>query len=190
MKITYDNKETLVSNPVPDINKVTAEDMNEIKSSVNYLYDVLGWVEYRDTLNTVDNKQTILASQETLFTIDGNQSILMQAPKDNALWVNNKINPIKVGDAYTVRLDFEASITNSDGFFDIGLFVGGPVGYAFKNTFRFQKGNNVTHNFSFTALIYTLETFKTNGGQFLVNASHEMSIWNKRVIINKTHDGR
>lgn len=38
-KITFNNKETFKQNDLPDKNKVTADDVNEIKTSVNALYD-------------------------------------------------------------------------------------------------------------------------------------------------------
>lgn len=40
-KITYTNKEDRRVVDVPDINRVTAADMNEIKTSVNALYDLV-----------------------------------------------------------------------------------------------------------------------------------------------------
>lgn len=40
-KIAFDNKVDRRVLDVPDINKVTAEDMNEVKASVNALYDLL-----------------------------------------------------------------------------------------------------------------------------------------------------
>ena len=41
-KITYDNKENLnVNSQIPNKNKVSADDMNEIKTSVNELYDTI-----------------------------------------------------------------------------------------------------------------------------------------------------
>ena len=38
-KITYTDKVNLVSQPVPNENKVTAENLNEIKTSVNQNVD-------------------------------------------------------------------------------------------------------------------------------------------------------
>tara|TARA_R110000772_G_scaffold145504_1_gene255492 strand:+ start:32492 stop:33727 length:1236 start_codon:yes stop_codon:yes gene_type:complete len=38
-KIAYGTKVQSVSNPLPDVNKVTADNLNEIKTSVNLLYD-------------------------------------------------------------------------------------------------------------------------------------------------------
>jgi len=39
-KITYTNKSNATVSDLPDVNKVTAADMNEIKVSVNQLYNV------------------------------------------------------------------------------------------------------------------------------------------------------
>lgn len=38
-KILYEDKEAIRGGNLPNKNKVTAEDLNEIKESVNYLYD-------------------------------------------------------------------------------------------------------------------------------------------------------
>ena len=38
-KITFEDKVSVVLNPLPRKNKLTADDMNEIKTSVNELYD-------------------------------------------------------------------------------------------------------------------------------------------------------
>jgi len=40
-KILYDTKVTAITNPLPEINKVTSGNMNEIKESVNALYDIV-----------------------------------------------------------------------------------------------------------------------------------------------------
>lgn len=39
-KITYDTKVTAITNELPNVNKVTSGDMNEIKTSTNALYDL------------------------------------------------------------------------------------------------------------------------------------------------------
>lgn len=190
MKITFEDKEDKRLNPALRKNKVIGADLNEIKNSVNYLYDVNGWSEYKDTQHTSISPQDISANQETLITINAGSVIDEQEPLDDGLWFDNGLRPIKRGDGYLLRVDFSAKIVNSDGFFDMGLFVGGSVGFAFQNTFRFPKGNNVAHKFSFTQFIYTLDTFVTNGGFLKVTSSHNMSMWDKRVIICKIHDGR
>jgi hypothetical protein len=59
-KLDYDDKENLSVSQLPRKNKITAQDLNEIKSSVNNLYDgkqdnliVLTQLEY-NALNPVD----------------------------------------------------------------------------------------------------------------------------------------
>lgn len=190
MKIQYGNKSTLLANPAPEVNKVTADNLNEIKASVNNLYDVNGWVEYGDTANTMANPQVLSPSINTLITIDGLANILEQQPLNNSLWQNNRITPIKRGDAYVIRLDFTASIQNSDGYFDLRINIGGTIGDLFQDRLQFPKGNNVAHRFSKTILIYTLDTFISNGGQIFVQSTHTANIWDKRIIISKIHDGR
>lgn len=52
-KIDYTNKVDNQVSELPFINKVTAADMNEIKASVNTLYDErVGWARYDDTQYT------------------------------------------------------------------------------------------------------------------------------------------
>ena len=49
-KITYSAKFDNVTSDLPRINKVIAADMNEIKDSVNALYESIGgWVDYEDS---------------------------------------------------------------------------------------------------------------------------------------------
>ena len=79
-KITYSTKVQSIENPLPEINKYTAANANEVKSSVNYLYDNLGWERWVDTLNTVSNKQSLTASQDNVITINGGNSIVTQRP--------------------------------------------------------------------------------------------------------------
>ena len=187
-KIAFDNKVTLINNPVSNINKVRSEDMNEIKSSVNSLYDVHGWVEYKDLTNTSDNKQTLTALTETALTIDGASTIKTYKPKDmgdSELWASNKITPLRLGDSYQLRVDFTAEISNANGYFDFGIYIDGAIGYALQDTFIFPKGAGTAHKFSLNFLIYCLDTFIANGGELRVNPSHTMLAWDKRIIVSR-----
>lgn len=61
-KITYDNKVTLNPQPsIADINKVTDADMNEIKTSVNTLYDNQGDL---NSLTTTEKSNLVGAVNE------------------------------------------------------------------------------------------------------------------------------
>jgi hypothetical protein len=189
-KIAYTNKVALASNPVAEINKVTDANMNEIKTSVNKLYDVAGWVEYKDLTNTSSNKQSLTAGQETALTIDGASTIKTYKPLDMGtaeLWASNKITPLRLGDTYSIRIDFNAEIANSNGYFDFGIYIDGAIGYAIQDTYTFPKGAGTAHRFSLNYTIYCLQTFLTNGGILRINPSHTMLVWDKRIILSRIY---
>ena len=189
-KIAYSNKVGLISNPANAQNKVSDADMNEIKTSVNALYNVAGWVEYKDLTNTVSNKQSLTAGQETALTIDGASTIKTYKPLsmgNSELWAGNKITPLALGDAYQIRIDFQADIANANGYFDFGIYIDGAIGYAVQDTFIFPKGAGVAHRYSLNFLIYCLATFLANGGELRINPSHTMQVWDKRIILSRIY---
>ena len=192
-KIAYTNKVSIETNPNPIHNQATADDFNEIKTSVNALYDVTGHIIYADSVNDVNNKQVLTASASNIITIvdttpDKTQSPLALGNGD--LWVGNKITPIASGDGYVLRLDFVASISNTDGHFDLRIDIDGLIGVILSNSIAFPKGANVAHDFSHTFFIYTRDTFKLNGGNIIIVPSHTMNIWNKEFVINRVHAAR
>lgn len=191
-KITYATKSSIVTNDVPVTNQWRDVDANEVKASVNHLYDNLGWERYFDATNTVSNKQSLTALQDNIITIDGATSIVDQSPAivHNPLWASNKIRAISSGDAYDLRVDFQASIANSEGWFEISINIGGEFGKIVINTFLFPKGPNVAHYYSIAQKIYTGDTFVTNGGQIIIEPSHTMQIWDKSIYIERTFEGR
>lgn len=192
-KITYDTKVTAITNTLPEINKVTSANMNEVKASVNALYDEVGWVKYTDSVNTVSNKQTLTAGQENIITIVDASPIVSQKPVAigaHELFLLNKIRPFTEGDGYIIRIDFDASINNANGYFDAKIDVGGGIGYILKRAEVFPKGANVTQPFSTTDYIYVDSPFILNGGTILINPSHTMLIWNKAISIHRIYGGR
>lgn len=189
-KIAYSNKVGLIANPANAQNKVSDADMNEIKTSVNALYNVAGWVEYKDLTNTVSNKQSLTAGQQNALTIDGASTIKTYKPLGmgtSELWASNKITPLALGDAYQIRIDFQAEIANANGYFDFGIYIDGAVGYAVQDSYTFPKGSNVAHRFSLNYLIYCLDTFLANKGELRVNPSHTMLVWDKRIILSRIY---
>lgn len=189
-KVTFANKVDTVSNPAPQINKATASDFNELKASINAIYESSGWIAYIDSVNTSANKQVLTAE------IDNNITIVDADPIDTykpltlgsaELWQGNKITPKAVGDTYTIRLDFKASINNLQGYFDLKLDIDGAIGDILIRNETFPKGANVEHGFSLTSLIYCLDTFFANGANIQINPSHEMLIWDKVLVIQRNY---
>jgi hypothetical protein len=192
MKITYENKVATRTSSLPARNTVRDVDLNEIKEKHNSYLNSLGWVDYRDTLNTESNRQNLTAGSDQKITINAGTSLLSYAPTDGeGLWdsVNNKIQPINLGDAYNIRIDFKATISSNDGYFEFALIVGGTIGKAFGEMKVFPKGFNVIHNFSIDFPVYALDTFLTNGGEIVINPSHTMTLFDKRIIIIKVVHG-
>ena len=68
-QITYADKSTMnVNSSIPDINKVNASDMNEIKSVVNGNYNEVGNIT---TLTTTDKSSVVNAINETSGLLNG-----------------------------------------------------------------------------------------------------------------------
>jgi hypothetical protein len=191
-KIAFANKVDSITNPLPAINKVDAATLNEIKTSVNLLYDSKGWMVYRDTVNSAISKQTLTA------LIDNNVTIVDPDPIDEEkpvalgagnLWVGNKITPMDEGDTYTLRIDFSAEIANITGVFDLKIDIGGGLGVILNRVETFPRGANTAQRFSFTINIFIRNTFIVNGGNLQVNPSHTMLIWDKQITIDRSYAG-
>jgi hypothetical protein len=193
MKITYENKRSIIPRVLPKKSVISDSDLNEIKEKHNAFIDSFGWVEFKDTQHTEANRQNLTALESNKITINAGSTILTQKPTGGEnLWdaVNNKIRPINLGDAYNVRIDFKATIASNDGYFDFALNIGGAIGNAVAELKVFPKGMGVIHNFSLDFPIYTLNTFVENGGELILNPSHAMTIFDKRIIIFKIGQGR
>lgn len=176
-KIAYTNKVALRSSLESAQNLVRAEDLNEIKASVNTLYDeganqvknAFGWALYVDTGNDL-----VVDTSDTLLTIDSNSVIDTYKPKGygaNDLWSANKINAITVGDAFDLRVDLSVTDdTSNPNYMTFKLDIGGgatPSNVVVERTINLLKSAPYTISIGFP--IYTLDTFVANGGQFFLS---------------------
>lgn len=83
-QITYTNKETLNSQPsIADKNKVTSDDMNEIKSVVNTNYGEVGDI----TTLTTTNKSSVVSAVNELKS---GEIYSTTEVKTNKVWIDNK----------------------------------------------------------------------------------------------------
>lgn len=191
-RLNIPTKETYQTSTLPGKQKLTASEANSIVSSINALYDSLGWMTFTDTIHTELNKQTILAEVPTTLTIVDSTPIDEYKPTiigDNLLWTGNKITPHAVGDTYTLRIDFTASIDNSQGYFGLAIDVNGAIGEILSKDSVFPKERNTPHEFSFTIKVFCRETFVQNGGEIKITPSHDMLIWNKRIFLDRGFGG-
>lgn len=88
MKITYDDKTSLITSPVPRENKVTDDDMNEIKEVVNQNAGTLLWTNPNPTSGMAQNTEIALdlsnyTSVKIIFKVN--------ASDDNSRYIEREI---------------------------------------------------------------------------------------------------
>ena len=191
--ITFDDKVDSNLNPNPAINKVVADDMNQLKNGVNYFYDSQGFIIYSDTIDTEESSQVLPLGIDTNITIVDPSPNRGQAPIElgsGNLWVGNKITPMAIGDAYIIRIDFKAKIDSANGYFDLKIDINGAIGDIFQKVLTFPKGRLLEEGFSTTSLIYTLDTFIANNGNIQIKPNAEMFIYDKSITIHRVYKGR
>jgi len=106
------------------------------------------------------------------------------------LWdtTNDKINIIKIGDGYELRLDFEIlSKTGSPQGIDFILDIGGQAAPTVIIVERIiSTGKAAPYRISLAFPFFGLETFKTNGGQiFLKTDTGTVTIGSRQISIHR-----
>jgi len=128
-KITYTNKTDNQTSALPAINKVTAADLNEIKTSVNDIYDTLGGFAFYEDATTSTTPINLTAGAWTDLTNDkagtGTHSHLPSYIVGD-LWDSaaNKIDTSKVGanKIILVRNDFDVTAGAANTRLDARLY--------------------------------------------------------------------
>ena len=162
------------------------------------LVNTLGWGFYVDG-ETAPATQTITTTASKL-QIDGlgtssNSSYLPLAIRGSGqLWdtVNNKILPINIGDGYTIRIDLEISAktaTPTELVLDLDI-SGGATPTTVIVERIIGTGKTPPYVVSVGFPIFTLTTFKTNGGQlFLSTDSGTVTIASRQISIHRISSG-
>lgn len=128
-KITYSTKYDNVVSELPEINKVTAANMNEIKTSVNDIYDTLGGFAFYEDATTSTTPINLTAGAWTDLTNDkagtGTHSHLPSYISGD-LWDSsaNKIDTSKVGanKVLLIRNDFDVTSGAANTRLDARLY--------------------------------------------------------------------
>jgi hypothetical protein len=129
-KITFETKLDNQISELPSINKVAALDMNEIKSSVNQLYDDKGGFAYYQDLTTETTPIVVAANTWVNLTNDkaGPDTLTTYKPSyvSGDLWnsANNTIslNEIPNGKIILLRTDFNYIEASSNQHFDARIY--------------------------------------------------------------------
>ena len=168
-KITYTNKTDNQTSVLPAINKVTAADLNEIKTSVNAAYDKFGgFADYEDA-TTIGTPISLTADIWTDLTNDkagsGTHSHLPSYISGD-LWdsASNKIDTSKVGanKILLIRNDFDVTAGASNTRLDARLYfpdTGKTIEFSHDNIA--SNGDQV--RYSRTTQIFTKTSELTSG---------------------------
>ena len=168
-KITYTNKTDNQTSALPSINKVTAADLNEIKTSVNDIYDTLGGFAYYEDDTTSGTPISLTANTWTDLTNDksgsGTHSHLPSYVSGD-LWdsASNKIDTSKVGvnKVLLIRNDFDVTSGSANTRLDARLYfpdTGKTIEFSHDNI----ASNGDLVRYSRTTQIFTRQSELTSG---------------------------
>jgi hypothetical protein len=129
-KITFTNKTDNTTSALADIYKVTAANVNEIKTSVNALYDTLGGFAYYEDAATTGTPINLTAATWTDLTNDkaGSGTLTTYKPSyvTGDLWdsATNTIDldEIPVGSVVLVRNDYDITTGSANTRMDSRLY--------------------------------------------------------------------
>ena len=154
-----------------------------------------GWAYYKDdaaaqTFNTTEAKLSIDGAGATTET----SYLPREIRSTGDLWdvTNDIITPIAIGDAYDVRLDLPITATSgSPTLVDLLLDIGGGSSSSsviVEKNIPLNKTAPYTISIGFP--IFTLTSFKTNGGQiFLKTDTGSIDITAPSILIKRDHSG-
>lgn len=155
------------------------------------LETTFGWAKYADNQYTSVSPLTIAAGDTVTVFNNVASSITNDLPIGiDSLWnrTDSTIIAQNVGDAYTIRIDFIAESSSNDGYFDLGIDIGGTQNFILQDTYMFPKGQNTPHKYSVTHSIYTLDTFIANGGKVkIIGGVGTTEIYDVDFVITRVH---
>lgn len=205
-QIAYTDKASLITNPANNVNKVRAEDMNEIKTSVNALYtdapEWSGWMSFVDTqYPNSDNAFTVSADTDTILPNNSGTIVESQKPTDSDFTSFAEVVDAgsydhsriigRNGDALSIMVYFKGIPTVNNQWIDIWVNIGGSVGNIYTKTFSYPKGVGVERGIIYTLpSAYTLDTWESNGGTVYVRSNDELSIHSVNMNITRLHKAR
>lgn len=168
-KITYTDKVNNTTSELPSINKVGAADLNEIKNSVNAIYDDKGgFVNYEDTATSIT---PIVLSADTWTPLTNNKlgahtnESYKPSYVDNDLWnsATNKIDlsDVPVGKVVMFKCDFEITQTHNNTIIEARLSGGGHDVHFFNSEIKVASGS---HHFCQTTMFYVEDVAMQTAG--------------------------
>ena len=136
----------------------------------HYDYDtqILSWLSFQNDRKNTNNAKT----QLTIDTLGTTTETSYLPANVTSFWntTTNRITPAKLGDAYDIRIDFEATPSNVNDYANLILDVGDGVSIPLVNrSISFLKTG--TSSFSVGFPIAAMSEFLTNGGRIFFDTS-------------------
>jgi len=188
-KITFIDKIDNKVSSLPDENKLTAGDVNQIKNSVNAIYDDKGGFANYEDVNTSTNPIILPANTWVNLTNDKQGTHTEEAYKpayvEGSLWDsgNNKIDlsDVPVGKVVLVKVDFEITDTANNTLIT-GRFSGGGHDVIF--TQAEMKDGGIPHHFSGASMFYVEDVAMQAAGVFVqLNTSENSEVEVHNIMI-------
>ena len=199
-RISFDNKVDLVTSAAARINKSTAADWNDVKSVVNSHADNIealnggsGWALYADSEHTSESPLVVEEGQTVQLTNNANTVIDTYLPNGVTSFYDNvsdRVYAQSVGDAYIIRISFEAETNNNNGYAEINFNIGVSEGQNIILTkdINFPRGTGSVRAFTSSSVVYSLDAFVANGCAFEIRSiTGETSIFNINFMIARIH---
>lgn len=182
-KIAYTSKADNVTSELPEINKVTAANMNEIKTSVNALYDTLGGFAFYEDAATSSTPIAIVAETWTELTNDkaGEGTLTTYKPSyvSGDLWdsATNTIDLDEVpnGKVVIVRTDFECTPSSSNQHIDGRLYFP-DIAKELHFLHADMGSQHAEHHFVHTSMFYVDSNIQTSDVKIQVQCSGAGSV--------------
>lgn len=169
-KITFTNKTDNSTSELAEIYKVTAANVNEIKTSVNAIYDTLGGFAYYEDTATTATPINLTADTWTDLTNDkaGSGTLTTYKPSyvTGDLWdsATNTIDlgELPAGSVVLVRNDYDITTGSANTRLDARLyFPDNNKSVEFSHDTIASSGTEV--RYSRTTQFYVTDTIKTTG---------------------------
>ncbi|MGB3724811.1 MAG: hypothetical protein WA981_03515 [Glaciecola sp.] len=150
-------------------------------------YGVYGDTQYASTPLVVSNGTTVKLSNNA-------GSVIEELPAgSDGFYDGNVITPDALGDAYMVRLGFEAASSINNGAFNVSIDISAAGDGSIVisgDPQRMVRGSNSFQRYTITLPVYCRETFVANGGHVLFSAvDGAISIRNISFFITKLYSG-
>lgn len=149
-----------------------------------------GWAQYRDTAYTSLSPFSVTRNTTTALPNNRASVIESQLGSNVSFYDGALITPNTIGDFYVISVRFKAWSSVENAYVKLGIDIGGSQGVIIEDVRVFIGDAGSEHYFNITFPIYSLSTFKANGGTVKVFAGHgDVGIYDIVYVISKTHGG-